>query len=115
MIMMASRREIGLAGGLLIVLTLVSYVPAMQGGFIWDDDSYVTANPTLTQSDGLRRIWLEPGATPQYYPVVFSSFRIERQLWQLRSEGYHVVNVALHAVNANLLRILLAGVGFPLP
>src|SRR5213079_1491402 len=49
----------------------------LQPGFIWDDDSYVTANPTLQTLDGLRRIWLEPGAVPQYYPLTFTSFWIE--------------------------------------
>ena len=96
------------------LLVLVAYLPALQGGYVWDDDSYVTANPTLTQPDGLRRIWLEPGATPQYYPLVFSSFWAEHRLWQFRPAGYHIVNAVIHIINANLLWLLLARIGFPL-
>jgi protein O-mannosyl-transferase len=59
---------------LILLMTVTAYVPAMQGSFIWDDNYYVTQNPTLRSFDGLRRIWLEPGATPQYYPLTFTSF-----------------------------------------
>lgn len=110
-----ARRRRNLGGCLVIALLVtVAYLPAMTGGYVWDDDSYVTANPTLTEPQGLRRIWLEPGATPQYYPLVFSSFWVERRLWQLHPAGYHIVNVALHIVNALLLWLFLARIGFPL-
>ena len=46
--------------GFLILITLTAYIPAMQGGFVWDDDDYVTENPTLRSSHGLRQIWLNP-------------------------------------------------------
>jgi tetratricopeptide (TPR) repeat protein len=93
--------------GLLIAMTLLAYIPAMQGGFIWDDNYYVTNNPTLKTLDGLRKIWVELGATPQYYPLVFTSFWVQYQFWGLQPFAYHFVNVLLHALNAVLLwRIL---------
>src|SRR5258705_12878376 len=55
------------------VLTVAAYGPAFRAGWVWDDDSYVTANPTLRSWNGLARIWLEPGAVAQYYPLTFSS------------------------------------------
>src|SRR5581483_3194108 len=82
----------------LVLLTLLAYVPAMQGGFVWDDDDYVTANRTLRTVDGLGRIWAEPGAVPQYYPLTFTSLWLEYRLWGLSPTGYHVTNVLLHAV-----------------
>jgi Flp pilus assembly protein TadD len=84
-------------------LVLVAYLPAMTAGWVWDDDDHVTKNAALHDFEGLRRIWLEPGATPQYYPLVFSSFWVEYQLWQDRAGGYHVVNVVMHALNAWLV------------
>ena len=36
----------GLLVGLIVLITLMAYIPALQGGFIWDDDAYVTENPT---------------------------------------------------------------------
>ena len=35
------------------VATLVAYLPALGAGYIWDDDKYVTQNPTLTSASGL--------------------------------------------------------------
>ena len=80
----------------------------MQGEFIWDDDDYVTENRTLRSLGGLRQIWLEPRSSPQYYPLVFTTFWAEYRLWELNPTGYHVVNVLLHALSALLLwRVLL--------
>ena len=93
----------------LILLAFISYLPVTAAGFIWDDPAHVTENLELRTLPGLWRIWFVPGATQQYYPLVFSTFWIEYQFWQLNPLGYHVDNVILHALNAVLLhRILLA-------
>src|SRR2546427_4831621 len=97
------RRNRYVLGGLLVAATLVAYVPALRGGYIWDDDAHVTENPTLTSLGGLRAIWLDPGALPQYYPLVHTTFWVERHLWGLEPFGYHLVNVLLHVLNALLL------------
>jgi protein O-mannosyl-transferase len=86
----------------IVVMTLLAYVPAMRGGFIWDDDDYLTGNPHLKNITGLLKLW-EPGTTKQYYPMVFTTFWIEHYAWGLDPLGYHVVNVLLHAVNAVLV------------
>lgn len=99
----------------LVVITLVAYLPAIQGGFIWDDDDYVTENATLDSLDGLKSIWLDPSATPQYYPLVHSSFWIENHLWGLQPMGYHIVNVLIHAINALLLWKILRSLVVPYP
>jgi Flp pilus assembly protein TadD len=88
---------------LIILLVVLAYLPALHNGFIWDDDSYVTENPTLHDLDGLRRIWFEVGAVPQYYPVVHTTFWLEYHLWGLNPFGYHLINVLLHAAVAILL------------
>lgn len=86
---------------------VAAYAPALTAGYIWDDDSYLTANLNLETADGLRRIWLEPTSNPQYYPIVFTSFWIERRLWDLHPAGYHLVNVLLHGLTAVLFWRLL--------
>jgi tetratricopeptide (TPR) repeat protein len=102
-----------LFAGLLVAMTLVVYRPVLDNGFIWDDDDYVVDNPTLRTAEGLRRIWLDYGATPQYYPMVHSTFWVEYQLWQLEPVGYHVVNVLLHALGVVLLWRLLSLLELP--
>ena len=46
--------------GLIVVLAGIAYIPAMRGGFIWDDDKYVTTNMVLRDSAGLLTapVWL---------------------------------------------------------
>jgi hypothetical protein len=92
----------------LLTLVIAAYIPAIMGGFVWDDDDYVTRNPTLSGSGGLQRIWFEIGAVPQYYPLVHTSFWLEFHLWGLWPLGYHLVNVLFHGCSAILLwRVLL--------
>lgn len=97
----------------LLALTMVAYLPVWQNQYIWDDQDYVIENPTLRDAAGLRRIWLEPGAVPQYYPLVHTTFWIEHQFWGLNPKGYHVINVVLHGLSAMLLFFLLRGLGIP--
>lgn len=110
---MAQSRRLVLYGGLLVLITTIAYLPAIRGGFVWDDDQYVTRNAMLTQPDGLARIWFDVGATPQYYPLVFTTFWLEHRLWGFAPLGYHVVNVLLHAANALMLFFLLRRLRVP--
>ncbi len=98
---------------MILLLTVATYVPALRAGYIWDDDAYLTRNATLKDTAGLQRIWGEVGATPQYYPLVFTSFWIEQRIWGLQPAGYHAVNVLLHAAAAILLWRVLRRLGLP--
>ena len=102
-------------GALFVALVFVVYVPAPRGGFTWDDDAYVTNNLTLRSAAGLARMWGQLTATPQYYPLVFTSFWLEYHLWGLNPLGYHVVNVLLHALAAFLLWRVLVQLQLPGP
>lgn len=98
-------------GLLLAALVCSACLPALRGGFIWDDDRHVSANEAVAGPDGLGRIW-RVGHTPQYYPVTFSAFRLQHRLWDGRPEGFHVVNAALHACSALLIYLLVLRLGF---
>ena len=100
-------------GALLFLLVCLAYLPALRDGFIWDDDSYVTGNPTLRNLHGLYRIWFELGAVPQYYPLVHTTFWLEYHLWGLHPPGYHLINILLHAAAAVLLWQVLRGLQLP--
>ena len=102
-----------LLAGLLLLITLIAYIPAIQGGFVWDDNRYLTENQTLKSLQGLKKIWVNPNSTPQYYPLVFSTFWLEYRLWGLRPTGYHLVNVLLHALSTLLLYRLLLYLNLP--
>jgi len=108
---LSSRNRGWLFGLFLVAATFIAYAPVWHAGYIWDDDRYVTGNALLHSADGLRQIWFAPGATSQFYPLTYSAFWIEYHFWQLNPLGYHLVNVALHSLNAILLWRLLRRLG----
>lgn len=95
-----------LKAALLLAVTLAIYIPAMNAGFIWDDDSYLLNNGNLLTIEGLWRIWFSTDS-PQYYPLVFTTFWIEEHIWGLVPTGYHITNIVLHFANSALLWALL--------
>src|SRR6185369_15213101 len=62
---------------------------------------------------GVRRIRISHESPSQYFPLTYTSFRIERMLWGLKPTGYHWVNILLHTANALLLWRLLTGFRLP--
>ena len=93
---------------LFFAATLLVYSRGLNGGFVWDDDVYISRNSALRTAHGLWQIWFQPlDAGHQYYPLSFTGFWVEFQLWGLHTVGYHLVNVFLHATASVLLwRIL---------
>jgi tetratricopeptide (TPR) repeat protein len=103
-----------IAGGALIGLaTALAYLPALGGGFVWDDDAYVASNPLLSEPDGLWRIWFSTHTQSQYFPLVFTTLRLEYAFFGTDPLGYHVVNVLLHGLNALLAWRVLARLAVP--
>jgi tetratricopeptide (TPR) repeat protein len=95
-----------LAWTLVFVAVLAVYFPALRGGFVWNDADYVT-RPELRSLAGLGRIWFQPGATEQYYPVLHTAFWIEHRFWGDAPLGYHLLNALLHALAACLFVLVL--------
>jgi protein O-mannosyl-transferase len=91
---------------MITIAVAAAYWPAFGAGFIWDDDAHLT-RPALRSFDGLSRIWFEPGATQQYYPILHSAFWLEHRLWGGAAAPYHFINVALHLGAAVLLAAVL--------
>ena len=91
---------------LIPVAVLIAYIPALNGGLLWDDLSHITV-PELRSIHGLWRIWTELGATQQYYPMLHSAFWLEHRLWGDSLLGYHLAGVVLHSAAACLLVLVL--------
>ena len=98
---------------LVFAATLLAYFPALTAGFIWDDQPGHVTRPELRSVAGLVRIWTDPGATQQYYPLLHSAFWFEHRLWGDAPFGYHLVNVLLHATAACLFAALLLRLAVP--
>lgn len=109
---MSGSTKAVLAVMLIVTVTLVAYIPAMQGGFVWDDDVLLYKNRTIQASDGLYRIWFttEPY---DYLPITWTSLWLEWRAWGDHPAGYHVTNVLLHAGSAVLVYFLLRRLAIP--
>lgn len=102
--MMISEKLSNTILGIVILMSvLFAYLPALEGDFIWDDDLYVTENNNLKDFEGLKNIWFKIRTSPQYYPLVFTSFWIEYRIWDLKPFGYHLTNIILHILSVLLL------------
>ncbi len=100
---------------LLGLLTALSYFPATQAGFVWDD-LILTTLKAVQNWNGILDIWFAPNdaygqgkyAEGHYWPLLYTTFWLEHKLWGFTPAGYHVVNILLHFVNTVLLwRVLL--------
>jgi tetratricopeptide (TPR) repeat protein len=96
-----------LPGLLLLVLTVIVFLPALTAQFIWDDYAAIVNNPLITEPGGLHLFWWST-IPPDYFPMTSSLFWIEWRIWGAHPFGYHFVNLLLHAIGVLLVwRVLL--------
>ena len=81
-------------GSMLALLAAVVYVNALHNPFVYDDVDTVTANPSLVDLSNVRFVLLYS----LYRPVVNVSYAIDRAIWGVAPFGFHLTNVALHAL-----------------
>ena len=108
----SGRARLLLGALLLAGVAILAYLPALKGGFIWDDNRFLTNNTVLKASDGLRRIWFT-GESPDYWPVSSTSVWLEWRLWGMQAAGYHATNLLLHIGEALLLWMVLRRLEVP--
>lgn len=111
--MVTSRSRIVFCYLAFAALALLVYGPALGGEFLWDDTDWIRDNETLRSVSGLWRIWFEPGAVIQYYPLTYTTWWLDYQLWGLSEGVMHVENVLLHAGNALMFTLLLRRLHLP--
>ena len=107
------RRTTLFLGLLLLVFAWLANAPALEAGFLWDDDALTTSS-NFESVAGLWQLWVNPDSIPleqHYWPVTYTSFWIEAQLWGIEPGGMHATNLALHAFNCILLWGLFAALG----
>ncbi len=107
-----SRVPVWLLAGLLALMTLAIYWPAMHNGFVsYDDPDYVTDNAHVT--GGLTLENLKAAFTnivsSNWHPITMVSHLLDCQLFSLNPWGHHLTSVLLHVANTVLVFLLLRG------
>jgi tetratricopeptide (TPR) repeat protein len=100
-----------------LAIALLVYRAALAGPFVSDDLLYIANNATVRELDrqGLPAL-LDPFGAPtlevgNYAPLLLLAHAAEWRVFGAEAWGYHVVNVALHALCATLLLSLLLRTG----
>ncbi len=108
---------------LLFLAAILAYAPGFWNGFVYDDESYVLANPLVRGKLDVGKIFTTcypPNHPDQglYRPLLTLSYHLDGKLWGFAAKnswnGFHFTNSLLHGVNACLLWLLLGrlGLGF---
>ena len=103
----AEKLQTGAQIALLVALGIYAFAPSLSGGWLWDDDTYITHNPLLRGLSGLGKIWFAPPGA-NYFPVTATVQWVQWHWWQEQTLGYHATNVALHLLSACLIWRLVA-------
>jgi tetratricopeptide (TPR) repeat protein len=99
-----------LAAGLIVAAVAWVFAPAMHGMWLWDDQEYITQNRLLRSVAGLGRIWTG-SAGVNYFPLTSTVQWVQWHLWKDNPFGYHLTNIALHALGALLAWRLFSRLG----
>jgi protein O-mannosyl-transferase len=81
-----------------VALAAAAYLDALDNPFVYDDTDTVLLNRSLIDLSNVRFILLYN----LFRPVVNVSYAIDRAIWGYTSFGFHVTNVALHAIAVGL-------------
>jgi hypothetical protein len=90
----------------LVAATFAAYEPTLHNGFVnYDDDVYITENPSVTGGITLNSVvWAF--TQPHYYmwhPLTTLSNMLDCQLFGLKASWHHLVSLLFHIVNVLLV------------
>ncbi len=108
----AFRLRVAVGMAIIVLAVLIAYLPAINGGFVLDDNGLLTENQFINSSDGLYRFWCTTGAM-DYWPATNTTLWIEWRLWGMSPAGYHVTNLVLHVAEALLVWLVLSKLSIP--
>lgn len=90
-------------------VTFLTYLPALQNGFVnWDDDLYVYENQGIQSLDFSFFIWsFTADVGSLWHPATLFSLALDYAVWGTKPFGYHLTNILFHAFNTGLVFILV--------
>jgi len=90
------------------LIVLLTYLPALNYGFVWDDTIFLQDLPIYRHPTLWTQALNQPFAlSPNYFrPLAVFTFILELQLGGLNSTLFHLTSLLLHASNTILIAIL---------
>jgi tetratricopeptide (TPR) repeat protein len=99
----ASKDQGPLLIGVVILLTLIAFLPVFKAGFVnWDDDDYVVKNLAIRSFSNLKELMFSP-VQGNYHPLTMISLALNYAVSGLHPLSYHVFNLILHLLNTLLV------------
>lgn len=114
-----SVKQLPRAGAAILValLAVLVYAASVRNGFVYDDAHAIVSNPAAHDPWAWRviggtRSWFGgEDPTIAYRPFTTWTFALDHALHGLEPRGYHVANVALHALVATLVVLVASTTG----
>jgi len=108
--------------GAIVVLAAVAYGNSLQGRFVWDDRMLILKDPVVRSlhrlGEAFRSDFFARSGSPMpygyYRPVTTLSYTLDRAVWGLEPLGFHLTNIALHALASVLGFLVLLELGLSL-
>lgn len=97
---------------ILALMAIFAYSNSLLNGFVWDDSQIVVNNPINRDLANIRQVLFGADVayvddlTNYYRPLNRLTYMIEYPLFGLNPQGYHLVNILIHAANVLLLFLL---------
>ena len=108
-----SRARIWLFAMGLVLAAIFAYRPAWNGGFVWDDEFYVTKKPSADGAGRSAPDLVLARVAVAIFPAHLYLIPDRALALGPKPTGYHWVNILLHTANALLLWRLLTVLRVP--
>ncbi|MBI4823261.1 MAG: tetratricopeptide repeat protein [Nitrospirae bacterium] len=97
--------------GLSVFLSVLVYVQTLSYEFVYDDIPFITEEPGIRDIKNIPGMFLKKEVLDEvrggyYKPLLHISFAIDYYLWGLNPLGFHLSNIALHAIGVALVFFL---------
>jgi len=93
---------------LIAVSTCIFFLPVLQGEFLhWDDRALFIENPYYLGLSPSHWQWMCTAVLLGHWqPLSWLSYAVDYKMWGLNPQGWHAINLLLHAANAVLVYLL---------
>ncbi len=97
----------------IVIWSLVIFFNSLGGQFVFDDESVVQNNPSITSLSNIPKFFTADEGFHKvigkyYRPLVSAAYTIDYAIWGQNPAGYHVTNLMIHIICSILLLLILS-------